>query len=104
MSFWLGVHRPHWLGEMGTGLTIAEHQRRTTANYVELRGRWPFIPVLQGSTADDYLRSAELLRVRRRRLAGRTAGRGRLGLQTAEHPRGRRSRRRSSRCTSTASA
>jgi hypothetical protein len=41
-----------------TGLTIAEHQARTVANYLELRAaapELPFIPVLQGWTLDDYL-------------------------------------------------
>ncbi|SHN48191.1 DUF7221 family queuine tRNA-ribosyltransferase-like protein [Cryptosporangium aurantiacum] len=59
-----------------TGLTVAEHQRRTVENYVVLRDLWagsdespdlartpeccPFMPVLQGWTADDYLRCAEM--------------------------------------------
>ena len=41
-----------------TGLTVAEHQARTVANYLELRAaalELPFIPVLQGWTLDDYL-------------------------------------------------
>jgi len=41
-----------------TGVDIAEHQRRTIANYLTLRTldpALPFIPVLQGWTADDYL-------------------------------------------------
>jgi hypothetical protein len=40
-----------------TGLTVAEHQRRTTANYLELRAlapELPFIPVLQGWTPGEY--------------------------------------------------
>lgn len=45
-----------------TGLTVAEHQRRTTNNYLELRSidaGLPIIPVLQGWTRDDYLRHAD---------------------------------------------
>lgn len=42
-----------------TGLTVAEHQQRTIVSYLELRSSGlPFIPVLQGWTADDYLRHA----------------------------------------------
>jgi hypothetical protein len=43
-----------------TGLTIAVHQARTVANYLELRDLapdLPFIPVLQGWSGDDYLRA-----------------------------------------------
>lgn len=49
--------------KVGTGLTVAEHQRRTVNNYVELctiAPDLPFIPVLQGWTVDDYLRCADL--------------------------------------------
>jgi len=42
-----------------TGLTVAEHQARTVRSFVELDGRGPFIPVLQGDTPDDYLRCAD---------------------------------------------
>lgn len=48
-----------------TGLTIYEHQRRTVANFAELRGRapdLPFAPVLQGWRISDYVRCAELYR------------------------------------------
>jgi hypothetical protein len=38
-----------------TGLSVREHQERTVANYLELRGRGPFVPVLQGWTRADYL-------------------------------------------------
>jgi hypothetical protein len=46
----------------GTGLSVAEHQRRTVASYLELTGMWPqfsdaeapFIPVLQGYAPGDY--------------------------------------------------
>lgn len=41
-----------------TGLTVEEHQRRTVANYVELRELapdLPFIPVLQGWTRGQYV-------------------------------------------------
>jgi hypothetical protein len=45
-----------------TGLTIAEHQRRTVDNFRQLSDLWgddgdnPFMPVLQGWERDDYLR------------------------------------------------
>lgn len=42
-----------------TGLTVADHQRRTVDNYLHLCGLapdLPFIPVLQGWELDDYLR------------------------------------------------
>ena len=41
-----------------TGLSIAAHQVRTVANYLELRSLapdLPFVPVLQGWERDDYL-------------------------------------------------
>ncbi len=57
----------------GTGLTLAEHQRRTVANFTELENLWsqlresdpemglsPFMPVLQGWDPEDYLRCADL--------------------------------------------
>lgn len=47
----------------GTRLSVAEHQRRTVANYLELRSiapDLPFIPVLQGYAPDDYLRCADM--------------------------------------------
>lgn len=46
----------------GTGLSVAEHRRRTVNNYLELRELapdLPFRPVLQGDALDDYLRCAE---------------------------------------------
>jgi hypothetical protein len=46
-----------------TGLTVAEHQRRTVDNYLTLRTiapELPFIPVLQGWRMEDYLRCADL--------------------------------------------
>ncbi len=45
-----------------TGLTVAEHQSRTTVNYLRLRdlGVPGLFPVLQGWTADDYLRHIDL--------------------------------------------
>ncbi|GGM53621.1 hypothetical protein ACFFX1_54795 [Dactylosporangium sucinum] len=69
-----------------TGLTVAEHQRRTVANFKLLRDLWwdsedadlqtlwdrpdaahtrdpefcPFMPVLQGWSLDDYLRCVDL--------------------------------------------
>lgn len=42
-----------------TGLSVEEHQRRTTANYLELRSiapEVPWIPVLQGWAIGDYFR------------------------------------------------
>lgn len=45
-----------------TGLDVAEHQRRTVANYLELRSLapdLPWVPVLQGWRAEDYLRHAD---------------------------------------------
>lgn len=46
-----------------TGLAIADHQRRTVDNYLELRhlaADLPIVPVLQGQTLDDYQRCADL--------------------------------------------
>jgi hypothetical protein len=46
-----------------TGLTLAEHQRRSVASYLELRmldAALPFVPVLQGQHVDDYLHCVEL--------------------------------------------
>lgn len=46
----------------GTHLSVAEHQRRTVANFAELSELWgdeatnPFMPTLQGFVRDDYLR------------------------------------------------
>lgn len=45
-----------------TGLSVEEHQRRTIANYRELRALapdLPIIPVLQGWTFGDYMRHVE---------------------------------------------
>jgi hypothetical protein len=47
----------------GTGLSVAEHQRRTVASFAELTALWPrfsdrpcpFVPVLQGDSPDAYL-------------------------------------------------
>ena len=42
-----------------TGLTVEEHQQRTTANYLQLRDRVQstyVLPVLQGYTPDEYRR------------------------------------------------
>ena len=44
-----------------TGLTMADHQRLTVDNYIDLRSQdasLPFIPVLQGQAASDYLAHA----------------------------------------------
>jgi hypothetical protein len=46
-----------------TGLSVAEHQYRTVASYLELRAlapHLPFIPVLQGWTLADYLACTDL--------------------------------------------
>jgi hypothetical protein len=46
-----------------TGLTVAEHQRRTVNSFRQLRDAapdLPIIPVLQGWTLEDYLRCAGL--------------------------------------------
>ena len=37
-----------------TGLSVCEHQERTVENYLSLRGRGPFVPVLQGWEPRDY--------------------------------------------------
>lgn len=42
-----------------TGLTIAEHQRLTTDNYLALADNPKVFPVLQGWTVGDYLRHIE---------------------------------------------
>lgn len=45
-----------------TGLSVAEHQQRTVTNYLELRTiapDVPWIPVLQGWGASDYMRHVE---------------------------------------------
>lgn len=52
---------------VGTHLSVAEHQRRTVQNFIELRELDPDLPVrpvLQGQTADDYLRCADLYAAR----------------------------------------
>jgi hypothetical protein len=56
-----------WMNEPAmlarTGLTVAEHQRRTVTNLLllrELAPELPIIPVLQGWTTEDYLRCADL--------------------------------------------
>lgn len=46
-----------------TGLTVEEHQFRTTENYLELRTiapHLPFIPVLQGWTLQEYRNHAQM--------------------------------------------
>lgn len=47
----------------GTGLSVAEHQRRTVASVLDLRALAPdilWLPVLQGYTAAEYLTCADL--------------------------------------------
>jgi hypothetical protein len=43
-----------------TGLSVREHQERTVTNYLDLRDRGPFIPVLQGWDEADYHRCVDL--------------------------------------------
>lgn len=48
---------------VGTKLSVASHQRRTVADYLDLRERapeLPWMPVLQGWDMDDYLRCFEM--------------------------------------------
>ncbi|GAA1954645.1 DUF7221 family queuine tRNA-ribosyltransferase-like protein [Catenulispora subtropica] len=43
---------------VGTGLSVAEHQRRTVENFLQLRDLapdLPFVPVIQGYTLPEYL-------------------------------------------------
>lgn len=50
-------------GIPGTGLSVAEHQRRTVASYLELTATAPdvpWVPVLQGWAEGDYHRCADL--------------------------------------------
>jgi hypothetical protein len=47
-----------------TGLSVAEHQRRTVRNYIVLRGLAPdlhFMPVLQGWQPSHYLSTRRYL-------------------------------------------
>jgi hypothetical protein len=47
----------------GTHLSVAEHQRRTVANFAQLRELAPEVPVapvVQGQTPDDYRRCVDL--------------------------------------------
>ena len=49
-----------------TGLTVREHQRRTVANFTELRSLdcdVPIIPVLQGYTMEEYKECFEMFEV-----------------------------------------
>jgi hypothetical protein len=49
-----------------TGLSVEEHQRRTVANFLELKYLWngpeecPFMPVLQGQSIAQYMRCLDL--------------------------------------------
>lgn len=45
-----------------TGLSVREHQERTVQNYLDLRGRGPFVPVLQGQHLPDYEVCVDLYR------------------------------------------
>jgi hypothetical protein len=74
------IHGGGPAGFLGTGLSVDEHQRRTVANFLEVRELWatvsdrpsPFIPVLQGWTMGDYMRCAELYEAAGVRLASQT--------------------------------
>jgi hypothetical protein len=83
-----------WIVEK-TGLSVREHQERTVANYLDLRGRGPFIPVLQGWTLADYETCADLYEQAGVNLArSRSWGSGR----SADGRTRRRSRTSSTRC------
>lgn len=43
-----------------TGLSVREHQERTVQNYLDLRDRGPFVPVLQGWAISDYIACCDL--------------------------------------------
>ena len=48
---------------VGTHLSVAEHQRRTVENFVQLRDLapdLPFVPVVQGFTQDEYMACIDL--------------------------------------------
>lgn len=47
-----------WVVER-TGKSVAEHQELTISSFLTLRGRGPFVPVLQGWAVDDYLAHVE---------------------------------------------
>lgn len=47
-----------WIIEK-TGLSVREHQERSIASFVSLRGRGPFVPVLQGWAVSDYFDHAQ---------------------------------------------
>ena len=52
---------PHMIAR--TGLSVAEHQRRTVESFLRLRElapEVPWMPTLQGYTVDDYLRCIEM--------------------------------------------
>ena len=62
-----------------TGLTIAEHQRRTTDNYarlLDLAPDLPWLPVLQGWRAPEYIAHAEAYERRGLPLRDRVVGIG----------------------------
>jgi len=92
------------------GLTVAEHQARTVANYLELHSlapELPFVPVLQGWSLDDCHRCVELYEARRRQAD--TGSRWSASVRSADGRRRARSRTSSTlsppwACDSTASA
>jgi hypothetical protein len=62
-----------------TGLTVSEHQRRSTAAYrrlVDLAPDLPWLPVLQGWERDDYLRHRDQYLAAGVELSGRLFGVG----------------------------
>lgn len=75
-----------------TGLTVAEHQRRTVDNLVQLRGLapdLPIVPVVQGWTVADYLlrtsEDHEFLVRWPQTVAERVLGRPAFGFRPAAH-------------------
>ena len=71
-----------------TGLSVAEHQRRTVTSLLALRDLdpgLPVIPVLQGWTITDYLRCADLLRARGDQPRRRALGWPGLGVPPPGH-------------------
>jgi hypothetical protein len=75
-----------------TGLSTWEHQRRTVDNYLQLRQLWPmhsddscpFMPVIQGSSIQDYHDCVALYSSTG--LRGRADRRTRVGLPTSTRP------------------
>lgn len=67
-----------------TGLSVAEHQRRTVQSYLDLSSMapdLPWLPVLQGWELADYLRCADLYAAKGIELKGRFVGVGTLAMR-----------------------